>query len=122
MQANRRTLIFPLLLVAVGSGWLLSALEVLPDVNWVWTFGLAAAGILPIVVGGIDKASVVVGPLFLAASGLSAMRQLGRIPLEIELPILVILTGLLVLLAHHPAFPAPKWLDVSASKRGGSSG
>ncbi len=36
----------PVLLIAVGVGWMMNSLGILPDVEWAWSIGLAAAGLL----------------------------------------------------------------------------
>ncbi|MBL8822626.1 MAG: hypothetical protein JNJ77_08575 [Planctomycetia bacterium] len=108
MNAKQKSsLVIPLLVMAVGIGWLLSALSYVPDVNWLWTIGLAAAGILTLVMAGIDKFSVVIGPFFLLASVLSVFRQTGWLTLNIEIPLLVIGVGALMVLAQSPRIPMP---------------
>lgn len=107
---DKTTLIFPFLLIAVGSGWLLTTLGVAPGVDWVWTLFLAILGFLTFVVGGFDKITAIVGPFLIAASCLSLLRQTGRLSLDVEIPILLILAGALVLIAHLPAIPVPKWI------------
>ena len=67
-MSDKKTLLIPFLLIAVGVGWLLSALGIAPSIDWVWTLGLATIGILAFLLSGIDKFTVVVGPLFLFAS------------------------------------------------------
>lgn len=108
-MTNGRTLIVPLVLIAVGLGWLLTELEVLPGIDWVWTLGLAVVGVLAFLVSGVDKLSIVLGPFFLVAAGLSLLRQRNLITLEVELPILVILAGVLLLIARMPAIAIPRW-------------
>ena len=49
------TLLLPVLLISIGTGWLLTALGFAPAIDWVWTLGLAAVGILTFVIGGVDK-------------------------------------------------------------------
>jgi hypothetical protein len=110
MPAGRRSLIVPLLMIAPGTGWLLTAAGYAPDINWVWTICLAAAGLLTFVAGGFDKFTLVIGPLLLIMSCLSVLRQAGRISLDIEVPLLVIITGVLLLIVRSPAVPAPEWL------------
>lgn len=108
MNAKQKSsLVVPLLVMAVGIGWLLSALGYVPDVNWLCTIGLAAAGILTLVMAGIDKFSVVIGPFFLLASVLSVFRQTGWLTLNIEIPLLVIGVGALMVLAQSPRIPMP---------------
>ena len=110
MQLNRKSLIVPWLLIAVGTGWLLTALKVGPGIDWVWTLGLAVVGFLAFAIGGFDKVSVVVGPFFIAASSLSILRQTDQLRLDVEVPILVILSGILLLIARRPTIPVPDWL------------
>jgi len=118
MKASKKTLIVPMLLIAVGTGWLLSTLGIAPNIDWVWTLGLAIAGILPFIVVGFDKVTFVTGLFFLATSCLSILRQTSLITLEVEVPILVILAGLLMLLARNSAIPIPEWVqEASRSKR-----
>jgi hypothetical protein len=99
-----------LLIVAVGVGWLLTSLGYGPGINWVWIMGLGVAGVLAFVVsGGVDKASVVVGPFFLVSSGLSILRQAGTLKLETEVPLLVITFGVLLFIAQLRVVPVPHW-------------
>jgi hypothetical protein len=108
-MSNRSTLILPVALIAIGSGWLLSVLGFVPAIDWVWTLGLAAVGLLSFVLGGWNKATFVAGLFFLAASVLSVLRQTGRITPNVELPVLVLWLGVLMLAAHLPAVPVPAW-------------
>ena len=110
-MSDKKTLLLPLLLIAVGIGWLLRALGMAPSIDWVWTLGLATIGILAFLLGGIDKFTVVVGPLFLFASLLSVLRQTGKLDFNVEIPILVIWTGILFLLARLKSIPVPDWLN-----------
>ena len=110
MKPDKKTLIFPLLLITVGAGWLLTTLGVAPGIDWVWTLGLAAVGLLAFAVGGFDKVTVVIGPFFILASCLSILRQTGRLHLDVEVPILVIVAGILLLVARMPAIPVPDWI------------
>ena len=98
-----------LLIITVGVGWLLSALGVGEGINWVWTLGLGMVGIGTFALSGVDKASVVFGPLFLAASVLSILRQAGKLRLDTEIPLLVILIGVLLLVAQSRRIRSPSW-------------
>ncbi|MEM1225298.1 MAG: hypothetical protein AAGJ40_06360 [Planctomycetota bacterium] len=109
MTPEKKTLLLPVLMIATGIGWLLSAMNVAPGINWVWTLSLAAVGILTFVISGLDKFTVVFGPLLIGASCLSVLRQTGRLHLDIEVPILVIFVGLLLLIARVRAVPIPTW-------------
>ncbi|HEX5105774.1 MAG TPA: hypothetical protein VFV87_18270 [Pirellulaceae bacterium] len=110
MKSTKASLILPVLLVFLGIGWLLTELKILPPVNWAWSLGLAAIGVLAFIVSGFDKVSIVIGPFFLVAAGLSLLRQQGWLAEDVELPILVTLAGALLLTARLPAIPLPSWL------------
>ncbi|GAB4144336.1 MAG: hypothetical protein Tsb009_15980 [Planctomycetaceae bacterium] len=110
MQFQAKTILMPVLLIVVGTGWLLTVTDVMPGIDWIWTLGLAAAGVLAVTFSGIDKFSVVVGPFFISASLLSVARQTNRISFDIEVPILVIILGVLMLIAHHRSIPTPEWV------------
>ena len=104
-------LVLAILIITIGVGWLLSARGYGPGIDWVWSLGLGVIGILTFVVsGGLDKLSVVLGPFFLVSSLLSILRQTGKFPLDTEVPVLVILIGVLLLLAQMKVIPKPKWL------------
>lgn len=111
-----KTLIVPILLITFGVGWLLTTMGVVPEIDWVWTLGIAIVGILAFALGGIDKATVVIGPFFLLAAFLSILRQTDRLRIDMEVPILIIASGILLLLAQLPSIPAPTWLIHSQEK------
>ena len=107
---DKKTLLLPVLLITVGAGWLLTTLGVVPGIDWVWTLGLAVVGLLTFVLGGFDNVTVVLGPFFILASCLSMLRQTDRLHTDIEVPILVIVAGILLMVARSSAIPAPEWL------------
>jgi hypothetical protein len=107
---DKQTLILPILLITVGVGWLLSTLGITPEINWVWTLGLVVTGLLTFVLYGFDKATLPIGGFFLTAAVLSVLRQTGRLPLDVEIPVLVIVSGVLLLACRHRSVPTPKWL------------
>lgn len=117
MNNDKRTLIVPLLLIIVGGGWLLTVAEVLPGINWVWTLGLAGIGVLMFPLAGVNKFSFVTGPFFILASLLSVLRQTGRLPLDFEVPLLVIALGALMLVARYPVIPMPEWVEQSSDEK-----
>jgi hypothetical protein len=82
-----------------------------PGIDWAWTLGLAVVGLLAFVLsGGVDKVSVVVGPLLLAASLFSVLRQTGRLNVNTEVPLLVITLGVLIFIAQLSVVPPPRWI------------
>ncbi|MCA9016291.1 MAG: hypothetical protein KDA77_13245 [Planctomycetaceae bacterium] len=116
-QSNRKTLVLPLLIVSIGVGWLLTTLGLVPGLNWIWVLGLAVIGLLSFAVSGIDKSTVVIGPFFLIASCLSVLRQTGRLSFDVEVPILVIVIGVLLLVARNKAIPFPNWMVLEPKDR-----
>lgn len=111
MNPSRMFVLLGVLLVTVGTGWMLTSLEIGPDIAWVWTLGLLVIGVLTFAVGGLDKVTVVAGPFFVIASCLSLLRQQNRLQVEQEIPLLVIVTGILLLVAQIKAIPFPKWIE-----------
>ncbi|RMG39939.1 MAG: hypothetical protein D6725_04330 [Planctomycetota bacterium] len=111
MGKSKLTVAAPLVLIGVGAGWLLTELEVVPHVDWVWIVALALSGVLIFVLSGFHKLSFVGGGFFLLAAAFSFARQQGMISLRIELPTLLIGTGVLMLLARILPIPEPPWLE-----------
>jgi hypothetical protein len=112
MTASPKRFVVPLLVIVLGVTWLLNVLKILPGVDWIWTVGLAAVGILMLAVGGINKLTVVVGPFFMAASVCSILRQTGRLELDKEIPILTIIVGCLLLFVQLLDLPLPEMLKL----------
>jgi hypothetical protein len=117
MHPNKLGLIVPILLITLGAGWLLTTVGVAPGIDWVWTLGLAIVGVLTFVIGGFDKVTVVLGPFFIIASLLSVLRQTDRLVVDTEVPVLVIVAGILLLVARLPAVPLPKWITADVHQR-----
>src|SRR5436190_22587730 len=113
-----KALAIPLLLITLGVGWLLMTMGVVPQIDWVWTLGVAVIGVLAFALGGFDKVTFVVGTFFLLASFLSILRQTGRLRIDVEIPVLVIAAGVLMLVALLRFIPVPRWLEESQEKQG----
>jgi len=77
-------------------------------VDWLWTGGLAVVGILMLVIGTIDKLKGVLGPFLIIASICSILRQTERLSIDKEIPILVIVLGILLVIVNVINFPAPE--------------
>lgn len=110
MPGSRKSLFVPILILALGICWLLNTLKIMPGVEWIWTGGLAIIGILAVVIGGVNKMTFVVGPFLLICSVFSILRQTGRISIDHEIPILVIVLGGLLLIAQLAPLPNPEWM------------
>lgn len=107
----QKQFIVPTLIIVIGVGWLLNVQGVLPKVDWIWTCALAAAGIMTIVVGGLDKLTAVVGLFLLIASMCSVLRQTDKMSIEQEVPILTIVLGVLLLVVNVLKLPSPGILE-----------
>jgi len=107
----KKNLIVPILTIFIGVSWLLNVLDIISGVDWIWTGCLAAAGILSLVIGGINKASIVTGPFLIIASISSILRQTGKISINHEVPILVIVLGVLMLVSQLSNLPNPHFLE-----------
>lgn len=105
MTSARRQLVIPVLLMAFGIGWLLNGLELLPGVDWGWSIGLAACGVITLVAVGINRRSVVVSGFLVVASVLSIARQQYNMPIKVEVPLLVITLGVLMLIGTLAKLP-----------------
>lgn len=109
MTASQKSLVISLLTITVGIGWLLTAKGIAPQINWVWTLGMAVCGVLMFALMGFDKLSFVLGAFFLVCSLMSVLRQQGWLSVETEAPVLVIVAGVLLLLARSKKVPVPNW-------------
>jgi hypothetical protein len=109
MKPDTLSLAIPLVIITTGVGWLLSSLDVFPAIDWVWTLGLAMIGVL-ILLAGPDKVTLVAGPLFLLSALLSIPRQMGHLQADVELPMLIIVLGVLLLLVRSSRVASPRWM------------
>ena|SRR5213593_2818545 len=100
MKESRKGVVISLVIIALGSSWLLNPLEVIPGVDWVWTVGLGISGLLVMTLGGLNKLTFVMGSFLIVSSVLSVLRQTGRLRVDLEMPILFILVGFVLLLAN----------------------
>ncbi len=105
MQGKSQSVAISLMVIAVGGAWLLNTMNVIPGVNWVWTAGLAASGILLMMLTGLNKLSVVIGPFLIVASILSLLRQRDILHIDREVPYLVITLGVLMLFSTMSSLP-----------------
>lgn len=116
MAASRKRFVVPIIVILLGVTWLLNVLKIIPGVDWIWTVGLAAVGILTLAVGGINRLTVVIGPFFIVASVCSILRQTGRLEIDREIPILTIVLGCLLLLVQLIKLPLPDILNSEEEK------
>jgi hypothetical protein len=122
MNTRKTPPILGILITTIGCGWLLTAKDFLPGVNWVWSLGLMVLGILAFVVSrGIDKFSLTVGPFLMVAGVLSALRQTGHLSVETEMLILLITFGVQLVIAQTSNTQLPSWMITEAAEERGTT-
>lgn len=113
MHPSKVKIWLPILIITLGIGWLLTVLSVAPHIHWVPVLGMAMIGILVMVLGGIDKVTMFIGPFLLILSGFAIARQAGYITVDVMIPVLVIIAGVMLLMISFSRLPPPKWLHDS---------
>jgi hypothetical protein len=98
-MSGPKRFVAPIGLLVLGGAWLMNAFGIVPEIDWIWTAGLAAAGALTLMTAGLTRMTAVVTPWLMAASACSILRQTGSLPLGHELPILVLVLGVLWLVS-----------------------
>ena len=101
-----RKFIIPAFIAGFGVIWLLDTLGIVPPLNVVWTLGLLAVGIGVFAGSGFHKESFPWGSFFIASAVCSVMRQMDMLTLRIELPLLVIILGVLLAINQTAMIPA----------------
>jgi pilus assembly protein TadC len=82
----------------------------------VWVVGLAVVGVIPLAIGGADRFSVPVALFMGVCTVASLLRQIGRLPLNTEVPGLVAAAGVVLLLTRILPLQPPKWM-IEAGKK-----
>ncbi|QLG87323.1 hypothetical protein HQ393_03115 [Chitinibacter bivalviorum] len=100
----------PVALIVIGSGWLMHRLEIFPSVNWIVILALLVSGFAVLLLEGINKSSIVIGPMLIAGGVTTFFQQQYDLARSVQIPLLLILCGLLMLLARSNkiAEPPPK--------------
>jgi hypothetical protein len=95
----------PVTLIVVGLAWLAWQLGWFPDVDWIIAVGFIVGGIAVLVIDGITKSSIVLGP-FLAGVGIAWwLHDVERVRWAVLIPTLLVLLGALMLVSRHRAIP-----------------
>jgi hypothetical protein len=95
----------PVALIVVGLGWLLWEVRLFPDLDWIIALGFVIGGVLVLVLDGINKNSVVIGP-FLVGIGIAwFLHDRYGLLWRIVVPALLVWLGLLMLVARSPRVP-----------------
>ncbi len=111
MNSRKPAIAISFLIVAVGIAWLLNAMRIVPDIDWVWIIGLGVSGILLLTVTRLDRFNFVAGLSLIVSSVLAVLRQTGKITVNVEAPVLFIAVGILLLVAQVLPLPAASASD-----------
>ena len=95
----------PITLIIVGLVWLVWHFRLLPDVDWVIAAGFVVGGIAVMAFDGINKNSIVIGPMLIAMGAAWALNDRYRVSWSLIIPILLVLLGVLMLVARRPSIP-----------------
>jgi hypothetical protein len=109
MKSSFHFFIISIVTIALGAGWLLNLFPNINNIHWVWPMGMGLAGLLILALCGVNKLTIVTGPLLIVAAIFTVMRQVGRFEMSQEMPSLVIAMGLLMLVSVLAPIPAPGW-------------
>jgi hypothetical protein len=105
MHGTMKSLFGPVFVICIGIAWLLNTLQIIPGVDWIWTVGVFLAGLATLLLGGLNRTTIVFGPFLMVASVFSVMRQTGRLHVDREVPSLVIVLGILMLISQLSRLP-----------------
>ena len=95
----------PVALIVVGLGWLLWEFRLFPDLDWIVALGFVLGGVLVLVLDGINKNSVVIGPFLVGIGVAWFLHDRYYLPWRVEIPGLLVLLGLLMLVARSARIP-----------------
>jgi hypothetical protein len=97
---KQRSAAFPIVLIAIGGGWLVNELQLMPQMGTLIILGLIAAGVAVLAFEGINKSSVITAPMLIATGFAVYLKDYHGLGLKLAIPALMVLAGLLMLLAR----------------------
>jgi hypothetical protein len=100
VKSRKPAIAISLLIIALGVAWLLNAMRIAPNLDWIWIIGLGVSGILLLAVTRLDRFNFIAGVSLIVSSVLAALRQSGKITINIEAPVLFITVGILLFVAQ----------------------
>jgi hypothetical protein len=95
----------PITLIVVGLVWLVWHFRFFPDIDWVIALGFVAGGIAVMIFDGINKNSIVIGPILIAMGGAWALNDRYRVSWSLIIPVMLVLLGVLMLIARSASIP-----------------
>ena len=102
---RQSSLFLPLLLITVGAVWFLKSTDILPATSTMIAIGLAAFGLLVLLTDGINKQSVVAGPLLVYTGAAVYLRNAYWLDLSPLVAGGMVVLGCLLLLSRSNMVP-----------------
>ncbi|MEK7416079.1 MAG: hypothetical protein AAB263_22470 [Planctomycetota bacterium] len=98
----------PAIVVVFGICFLLAEMKMFDVGRMLWTVGLLCAGVTLLVYFGVNRTTFIFGSLLIIGSGMSVLRYNGIVSMEKELPIFVIILGMLMAINRTGLIPRDK--------------
>jgi hypothetical protein len=95
----------PITLIVVGLVWLAWHFHLFPDMDWVISLAFIAGGVVVLVTDGINKSSIVTGPLLIGVGAAWLLHDQYRVSWSVLIPVMLVLIGVLMLVARRPGVP-----------------
>ena len=95
----------PVTLIVVGLVWLAWHFGWFPNVDWIIAGALIAGGIAVLVLDGITRHSVVIGPFLIGVGIAWILHEFYRVHWTVLVPSLLVWLGVLMLASRHPSLP-----------------
>lgn len=90
----------PVFIIIYGLSLLIDEWGIVPEVDWVKTVGTGAVGAMIVFIWGVNRISIVLGPLLFIASVCLFFKQVGCLHTTIIGPVLIIFIGIFVLIGR----------------------
>ena len=100
-----RNAALPIMLIVLGILGLVWYFGWIPDFDAMTSSGFIAGGVLVLVMDGITKSSIVLGPTLIAVGIAWWVHDQQQVRLRLLVPVLLIVIGLLMLVARSPRIP-----------------
>ena len=101
-----RNVALPLLLILFGAMWLAHVLGLIPDLRAIGGMALVVAGIAVLAIEGINKRSVVTGPVLMFCGAAWLGLQHGYLTRDLVAPLFLIVVGACLFVARLPGVPS----------------
>ena len=94
----------PVTLIVVGLAWLAWHFGWFPNVDWIIAGALIVGGIAVLVLDGVTKTSVVIGPFLIGVGIAWILHEFYWVTWQVLVPALLVWLGLLMLVARSARF------------------